>query len=217
MTGAGTTLDDALSPARLETFADGVFAIAATLLIIDVSVEAPGAELGAAIVQAWPQYAAYGVSFLLIGIWWLNHHTVMAVVERVDRPFLLANIALLGCIAFLPFPTRLVADHFRDSGVGPAAIAYGLTTTAAAFWCLVAWYYARAGRRLIAATADARQIEHISRTLIPGVPINLAATALTLLNPYLALALFAAITVFYALGSARIGRSGTRGKTNSPT
>ena len=106
-----------METSRLEFFADGVFAIAATLLIIDVSVDAPGGELGAALVHSWPQYAAYAISFLVIGIWWVNHHACMAVIGRVDRTFLFANIALLACIAFLPFPTRLVAEHFRDDGV----------------------------------------------------------------------------------------------------
>jgi uncharacterized membrane protein len=88
---------------RLETFADGVFAIAAALLIIDVSVNAPGGELGAALKHSWPQYAAYAVSFLMIGIWWVNHHAFMAVIDRADRIFLFATIALLACIASSPF------------------------------------------------------------------------------------------------------------------
>jgi uncharacterized membrane protein len=102
---------------RLEIFADGVFAIAATLLIIGVSVDAPGGELGAALKHAWPQYAAYLVSFMTIGIWWVNHHHFLAMTGHADRAFLFANIALLACSAFLPFPTKLVAEHFRDNGV----------------------------------------------------------------------------------------------------
>lgn len=65
-------------------FADAIFAIAATLLILDVSVHAPGGSLGAAIKHAWPQYAAYGVSFLIIGIWWVNHHHCMTLIDRAD-------------------------------------------------------------------------------------------------------------------------------------
>jgi hypothetical protein len=101
---------------RLEILADAIFAIAATLLILDVSVQAPGASLGGVVKHAWPQYAAYGVSFLIIGIWWVNHHHRIKLIDRADRAFLFANIALLACIAFLPFPTELVAKHLRDSG-----------------------------------------------------------------------------------------------------
>lgn len=191
-----------METSRLESFADGVFAIAATLLIIDVSVNAPGAELGAALKHSWPQYAAYAVSFLIIGIWWVNHHTHMAVIDRVDRTLLFATIAMLACIAFLPFPTRLVAEHFRDDGVRAAAITYGLTMTAAAICFAFCWLHAASGRRLIAETADEGVVSGISRSVIPGVPINAAATLVALWSPYTALALFAALALFYVVGSS---------------
>ncbi len=80
-----------METSRLEIFADAVFAIAATLLILDVSVRAPGGELGAALEHSWPQYAAYAVSFVTIGIWWVNHHAVVVLIGRVDRTFLFAT------------------------------------------------------------------------------------------------------------------------------
>ena len=189
----------------MEIFTDGVFAIAATLLIIDVSVDAPGAELGSELKHSWPQYAAYAVSFLMIGIWWVNHHAYMAVIDRVDRTLLFGTIAFLACIAFLPFPTRLVAEHFRDDGVRAAAITYGLTMTAAAICATSFWFYAASGRRLIAETADQRVISAMSRALIPAVPINAAATLVALWSPYTALALFASLALFYVLGGSLLG------------
>lgn len=187
---------------RLELFADAVFAIAATLLIIDVSVDAHGDELGSALIDAWPQYVAYAVSFLLIGTWWVTHHSCMLVIGRADRPFIFANIALLACVAFLPFPTRLVGEHFRDDGVGAAAITYGLTVTAGAICFTSLWFYAAIGRRLIAETAEQRVVDGLSRSAIPGVPVSAAATLVALWSPYTALALFAALALFYALGSS---------------
>lgn len=195
-----------MTTSRLEFFADGVLAIAATLLIIGVSVEAPGAELGAALKHAWPQYAAYAVSFLIVGIWWVNHHAFFALVGRADRTFLFANIALLACIAFLPFPTGLVAEHFRDDGVRAAAIVYGLTMTAAAICFASAWFYAAAGRRLIGETVDQRQVDSMTRSVIPGAPINAAATLIALWSPYTSLVLFAALALFYVIGSTLFGR-----------
>ncbi len=195
-----------METSRLETFADGVFAIAATLLIIDVSVHAPGAELGAALKHSWPQYAAYAVSFLIIGIWWVNHHASMAVIDRVDRTLLFATIAMLACIAFLPFPTRLVAEHFRDDGVRAAAVTYGLTMTTAAICFALSWFYAARGRRLIAQTADQGVVSAISRSVIPGVPINAAATLVAVWSPYTGLVLFAALALFYVVGSSLFGR-----------
>ena len=139
-----------METSRLELFADAVFAIAATLLIVDVSVDAQGGALGAALEHSWPQYAAYAVSFVTIGIWWVNHHAFLAMIGRADRTFLFANIGGLACIAFLPFPTGLVAEHFRDNGVRAAVITYGLTMTAAAICFGFGWFYATSGRRLIA-------------------------------------------------------------------
>lgn len=187
-------------------FSDGVFAIAATLLIIDVSVDAPGAELGAALRHSWPQYVAYGVSFLMIGIWWVNHHSFMSVIDRVDRTLLFGSIAFLGCVAFIPFPTRLVAEHFRDDGVRAAALTYGLTMTVAAMAASFFWFYAARKRRLIAETADQRTVDALSRSLMPGVPINAAATLVAVWSPYTALVLFAALSFFYVFGSSLFGR-----------
>ena len=192
---------------RLETFSDGVFAIAATLLIIDVSVNAPGPELGAALKHSWPQYVAYAVSFLMIGIWWVNHHAFMVVIDRVDRTLLFGTIAFLACIAFLPFPTRLVAEHFRDDGVRAATITYGLTVTAATTCATFFWLHSARRRRLIAERADQRTVDALSRSLIPGVPANAAVTLVALWSPYTALVLFLALALFYVFGSSLFGRA----------
>jgi uncharacterized membrane protein len=116
-----------LNPSRLETFADGVFAIAATLLILNVDAQVAGdtGALGERLTHIWPSYLAYAVSFVTIGIMWVNHHWVMSQIDHTDRRFLFANIGLLLCIAFVPFPTRLVAEHIRGDGAQDAALAYG--------------------------------------------------------------------------------------------
>jgi uncharacterized membrane protein len=191
---------------RLEIFADAIFAIAATLLILDVSVHAPGPALGEAVKHAWPEYAAYGVSFLIIGIWWVNHHHCMKLIDQADRAFLFLNIALLACIAFLPFPTELVAQHLRDSGVRTAAITYGLTMTAASICFVSFWFYAASGRRLIAKTVDQSVVTAFSRSTLPGLLIDAAATVVALWSPYTALALFAGTALFYVVGSSLFGR-----------
>ena len=187
---------------RLETFADGIFAIAATLLIIDVSVRANGDRLGNALAHAWPEYVAYAVSFLTIGIMWLNHHEVLRHIGRADRTFLSINILLLMTVAFVPFPTRLVAEHLRDSGVRAAAFAYGLTMVAEAACWGALWFYACRGRRLIADDADPRAVEGITRAFIPGVPTYAVATAVAFWSPHASLAIFAALAVFYLLESS---------------
>ena len=116
-----------MTKSRLEAFADGVFAIAATLLILNVTVS--GAPLERELVQIWPSYAAYAVSFITIGIIWVNHHTVMGQIGRVDRLFLFLNVLFLMLVAFIPFPTRLLAVYINSPEAQPASVAFGLTLT----------------------------------------------------------------------------------------
>ena len=191
---------------RLETFADGVFAIAATLLIIDVSVRAPGHELGHAVLHAWPEYAAYAVSFMTIGIMWLNHHDCIRQIGSIDRVFMVINLLLLLCIAFVPFPTRLVAEHFHDGGLRAAALTYGVTMTATAICFALFWFYAATGRRLIHEKADPRVIAGISRSYLPGAPIYAAATLVALWSPKASVTLFALIALAYILESSVFAR-----------
>jgi uncharacterized membrane protein len=187
---------------RLETFADGVFAIAATLLIIDVGVQARGHALGGAVLHAWPQYAAYAVSFMTIGIMWLNHRDCMRQIASVDRTFMVINLVLLLCIAFVPFPTRLVAEHFHDGGLRAAALTYGITLTTTAVCFVGFWLYAVSGKRLLAADADPRVIAGISRSYVPGATIYGVATLVSLWSPKASVALFTAITLVFLFDSS---------------
>jgi len=195
-----------VSTARLETFADGVFAIAATLLIIDVTADAHGDGLGAALTHAWPQYVAYAVSFVTIGVMWVNHHTCLELIAAADRRFLFINVGLLACIAFVPFPTHLIAEHLRDDGLRAAALAYGVTLTTTAVFFFAFWFYAAIGRRLIKPDADERLIRGISRSYLPGTPIYGTATLVAFVSPAASVALFAAITVFYVIESSVFAR-----------
>jgi uncharacterized membrane protein len=195
-----------VSTARLETFADGVFAIAATLLIIDVTADAHGDGLGAALTHAWPQYVAYAVSFVTIGVMWVNHHTCLELIAAADRRFLFINVGLLACIAFVPFPTHLIAEHLRDDGLRAAALAYGVTLTTTAIFFFAFWFYAAIGRRLIKPDADERLIRGISRSYLPGTPIYGTATLVAFVSPAASVALFAAITVFYIIESSVFAR-----------
>jgi uncharacterized membrane protein len=194
-----------VTTSRLEAFSDGVFAIAATLLILGV--HEVGHPLDHALLRIWPSYVAYAVTFITIGVIWVNHHTVFGQVERVDRQFLLINVIFLMFVAFIPFPTGLIADHFRDGGLEPAALAYGatLTMTAVAFNAL--WFYAAAGHRLLKKNADARVVSGISRSYLPGPFIYLAATLVALASSIASVIMFAAITLFYVAESSLFGRS----------
>jgi uncharacterized membrane protein len=195
-----------VTTARVETFCDGVFAIAATLLILDVNATGRG-SLGHQLLHIWPSYAGYAVSFLTIGIMWVNHHTVFTQIDRVDRRFLFANVGLMMLIAFVPFPTRLVAEHIRGEGAEAAALAYGATMTITAFMFSAVWFSAVAGKRLLREDADPKVVSGISRSYLPGPWMYLAATLVALGSPVASVSLYAAIALFYVLESALFART----------
>lgn len=194
-----------MSTARLETFSDGVFAIAATLLVLEIRVPEDTQDLTHALLELWPSYAAYAVSFVTIGIMWINHHAIFALVERVDRTYLTINVFFLMMIAFVPFPTSVLARHLHEDARA-AAFFFGLTMTLTATTFQLLWFYPAAGGRLLAPDADPRIVSGITRAFLPGVPVYLLAMMCALASPWLSVALYAAIAVFYVVESSIFGR-----------
>jgi uncharacterized membrane protein len=194
---------------RLEAFSDGVFAIAITLLILTVDLShAEGGPLAERLLQLWPSYVAYGVSFLTIGIMWANHHDLFRQIGRTDRMLVLLNLMLLMLIAFIPFPTRMVAEFARSGDERrAAALLYGITLTTTAIFFLAVWLYASHRGRLLHADADPRAVSGITRSYLPGSPTYGLATLLALVSPIASLVMFGAIAVFYALSSSLFGRA----------
>ena len=193
----------------MEAFSDGVFAIAITLLILAVGIEQALAEgdLGHQLLNLWPAYLAYAASFLTIGIMWVNHHAVFRQFARADRPLLLLNILLLMLIAFVPFPTRVVADHARSADDRQAAaLLYGTTMTITAILFFSLWYYG--SRHVLRADADPREVSGITRSYLPGAPTYAAATLIAFVNSVVSLVLFALIALFYAVSSSFFGKEG---------
>ncbi len=197
-----------MTRARLEAFADGIFAIAATLLILDVGVPAALNEsLGRELLSLWPQYFAYVVSFLTIGIMWVNHHRIMRQLERVDEPFVFLNIGLLLCIAFVPFPTRVLAEFVRTDDGNAAAVLYGISMTVTAIFFGSVWFYASHGRRLLHPDADPRMVSGITRSYLPGAPIYATAALVGLVSAEASAALYGLIAAFYMVSSAFFGQA----------
>jgi uncharacterized membrane protein len=191
--------------ARTEAFSDGVFAIAITLLIIEIHV--PGHEhaetLGHELLRLWPSYLGYLTSFLTIGVMWINHHHVFSLIARVDRTMLLLNTLLLLLIAFVPFPTAVLAQFIETDGARAAAVLYGATMTLTALTFFAWWRYASAGRRLIAAQVPDEAVADITRAYTPGTLLYGGAALLAFVEPWLSAALYLAIAVFYALPLAQ--------------
>jgi uncharacterized membrane protein len=186
---------------RLEAFSDGVFAIAATLLVLDLRLPGPGPahhSVAYQLLRAWPEYFAYVVSFLTIGIMWMNHHTILAHVRRVDRPLLVLNLLLLMVVVAIPFPTALVAGHLHDAGAAAATVTYGLVMIAMSFGFAGLWLYvvSHAGK------LGAGPHEHALRGSVPRFTGGLIAyVAGTLVAAFAsavaALAIFGLLAVYY--------------------
>lgn len=191
-------------PARLEAFSDGVFAIAITLLILEIKV--PGAieirELGglwAALAQRWPSYLGYVVSFLIIGIMWANHHALLEYIRRLDRPLILANLLLLMGVSFLPFPTAALAPHLADPAARTQATAfYGATLIFTSIPYNVLWWTGRWRERLLGAKLHQQGLQTITRRYTFG-PISYAVvTALAFVNVWLSLGVHLAVALWNA-------------------
>jgi uncharacterized membrane protein len=196
------------STGRLETFSDGVFAIAATLLVLEFSVgDVP--NLGRELLHLWPSYLAYVTSFLTIGIIWMNHHHTVSFIGRVDRTFLFVNNLLLLTVAFLPFPTGLVGDAIqRGVGEQAAALAYAATLVVMAILHQIWWQYARRNRRLISDETPDSALRAVDRAYWPGVPMYAAVFIVAFFSPLAAVAITFAIAAFYLPSAALFDRSG---------
>jgi uncharacterized membrane protein len=141
-----------LEPRRTESFSDGVFAVAITVLVFNLlPIAKPGITLDD-LGRAWPQYAGYVISFLTIGIMWLNHHTLLAQAARVDRTCLVLNLFLLMGVVAVPFTTALVADTIKASNSSSArlaAVVYGLLMIVISIGFQAIWLYLTSHREAL--------------------------------------------------------------------
>lgn len=183
---------------RLEAFSDGVFAIAITLLVLEIKVPPPNTALGAELLQLWPSYLAYVVSFLVIGAIWINHHAMFKHIVRVDGMLLLLNVLHLMLIAFLPFPTAVLAEAFHRGTDEPIAAAFysGILTVIGIFVTAM-WRYAAHGHRLLDPPLTAKKARQIGRQFLIGPIVYAIATVVALVAPWLAVLLFIFLNLFY--------------------
>ncbi len=195
-----------MSTGRLESFSDGVIAVAITLLVLDIAVptlrqSAHGVQLGHDLSRQWPVYAAYVTSFITIGIIWINHHVMIGRLARADHSILMLNLVLLLTIAVIPFGTSLFAEYLREGhGARLAAGIYGaiLLAMATAFTLLNSQILLRRPHLLRGEPSLAERRKILLRSLSGLIPYVMA-TALAAVSPYITLAITAAIAVFYAL------------------
>lgn len=188
-----------MTTGRLEAFSDGVFAIAITLLVLEIKRPETGVPLGRALLDQWPSYLAYVVSFLTIGIIWVNHHALCDRIARADRTLLFTNLLLLMLVAFIPFPTGIIADRIRtgaDEDVAAAVYAATFLVMGFAFY-LNSFHARRAGLF----ERDLRPDEERALVMrnVVGQSGYVVAVVLAFLSAPAALALCGAVAVYYVL------------------
>ena len=184
---------------RLEAFTDGVFAVAITLLALDLSVAGPGhGSLVNQLSQHWPQFVAYLISFLTIGIIWVNHHALVRNIARVDRVLLFLNLFLLLFVVLIPFATATMASYLaqpgHDSHVAMALYAGVFEGMAITFSALFAWTL-KEGRTHQPVPPQARRTA-AGRFVAGNVPY-LVAIGVAFVSPAVSLGLIGAVALYY--------------------
>jgi uncharacterized membrane protein len=192
-----------MSSRRVEAFSDGVFAIAITLLVLDLAVppreHTPDGGLAAALGHQWPAYFAYLVSFMVIGIIWINHHTVFTKVRLVNRPVLFANLTLLLIVSAIPFPTRLLAEYLTaGTNSHTAAAIYSATMLAMGLAYATLWLAITRDARLLHEDIDPATSRAALRRFAVGNVFYLATIGLAFVSAIATLAVHAALAIYYS-------------------
>lgn len=192
---------------RLHAFSDGVFAIAITLLVIEIHVpEAEEGDLWRALLEQWPSYAAYAVTFAIIGIMWVNHHALFGFVARIDRPLLFLNLLLLLFVALLPFPTALLARYLSSQGdASVAAAVYSANMLGCAIAFNLLWRWIVRDARLVHAHIDVEAARARNRRFALGILVYAATVGVSFVSAVVTLGLHALIAVYYVFDQLAAG------------
>jgi uncharacterized membrane protein len=190
---------------RLEAFSDGVFAIAITLLVLEIRLPSGESEgdLLAALTSLWPTYLAYIISFVTIGIMWTNHDALLKDIKRADRPFVLLNLILLMVITFLNFPTVIMAEYLQTPDANIAAMFYSGTLFVIAILYNGIWWYAVSSGQLFSKQVDSAFLQKITRQYMFGPLYYLAALVIGIFSPVLSLLICLGLAVYFALTGRR--------------
>lgn len=189
-----------LTKARIEALADGVFAIAMTLLVLDLKVpnisHANPDQLLPALLAQWPKYISYAISFFMLGIYWIGHHNQFHVIRRSDRGFLWINILYLMTISLLPFSTALLGEY---PGTRIALIIYGGNLAVISLVLYWHWFYATHHHRLIDSDTDPRIVTLATRRILTGVIVYLFAISASFVSVTTSLVIYLAAPLIFLL------------------
>jgi TMEM175 potassium channel family protein len=191
---------------RVEAFSDGVFAIAITLLVLEIHVPnaPPGHSLWTALGHEWPSYFAFVVGFFGVGVTWINHHTTFGQIAHVDRPLLLLNLLLLMSISAIPWPVELVATYLnrgRQASVAVAVLGLVMTSMSIAFTAF--WQYATRHPGILRDDVDPDAVRGGRLRFALGLGIYPALTLLSFLSAPITLGLHGVLAIYYGFDQTR--------------
>jgi uncharacterized membrane protein len=209
-TDADADAGAATDTGRAEAFSDGVFAIAVTLLVLELRVprDVEAGRLWHELARDWPSLSGYLVSFFVIGIMWVNHHAMFRLIVRIDRVGLFLNLLLLLFTAAIPFTTALIAEYLNVGGANAhvAAAVYSATLLCCAVVFTAMWVHAVRGGRLVATRlSPAEERASIFRYGV-GVLIYAFTVALSFLSAPLTLGVQLLIALYYCFDQLMLGR-----------
>jgi len=192
---------------RIEAFSDGVFAIAITLLILQISVPAElreGVTLRRALLSLWPSYLAFITSFFTIGVMWINHHRLFSLIQRSDHVLLVLNMLLLLGVTFVPFPTAVLAEHLQDEHGLAAGMFYAGTFFFIALTFNVLWRYSTKQGRLLGSDTDFVTVRAITKQYAFGPLFYIALFLVANFSPTASLVGSFLLGIFFALPPKKV-------------
>jgi uncharacterized membrane protein len=192
-----------MSKSRLEAFSDGVFAVAITLLVLEISIPA-GENLWHQLKEEWPSFASFFISFWVIGIIWVNHHGVIDHLKRANRTLLYLNLLVLMSVVLIPFSTALMAEHLKsgaDEHVAAAVYAGAFVLMAVTFGSM--WEYITRHREKLGVELSDEEVRSRTRSFHLGIPFYVVAVAVAFISPAVVLVIIGAMALYYMVSGMR--------------
>jgi len=185
---------------RFEAFSDGVFAIAVTLLVLEIKApdlsQATSSEAITKLLQIFPHFLSYVTSFIVIGVIWINHHALFHLLKRVDRTTLAINLLLLMCVAFIPYPTALIGEF---GALVPVVVFYGLSLAITGLVYNFLWFYVVQQYIVSEELINQKSVRKATIWSLSYPASYLVATGLAFVNTTVSIALYILIPLFYLL------------------
>jgi uncharacterized membrane protein len=201
---------------RVEAFSDGVFAVAITLLILEIKVPGYDGDLGAKLLLQWPSYLAFVISFAFIGVMWINHHRLFTHIRKSDDTLLILNLALMFSVCIVPFTTALLAAHIGHPGARTAVVVYDAAYLGVAFFFNLLWRYAASrDGHLLATDVDREVADKITQQYNYGPIAYMIAIALAWISIPASLLINLVLAIFFAIPLHYAGKTLPRRRSAS--